>query len=198
LFLAGRTQREIASELGVSQPAVKKMLARTAADLDADLRRYTRVHIIRLMAQHDELYVEQRAAWERSKGEKTRRRHRRIFGGGSPAEGARTVTEAEATSREGDPRFAALMLQILKEKRTYLERFVGPVSPPAQTPSDPYEHTSKQLQRLSADELRQLAEFSEARLMYPQLSQDVTPEQLERWATLKRSLKRLDDEPDRG
>jgi hypothetical protein len=44
LSMAGRTQREIADELGVSQPAVKKMLDRAAADQAFDLRRDTRVH----------------------------------------------------------------------------------------------------------------------------------------------------------
>src|SRR6516165_8550831 len=73
LSVAGRTQREIAAELGVSQPAVTKILARAAADLNADLRQHTQVHVMRQLSQLDELYEEQRAAWHRSKGEKTRR-----------------------------------------------------------------------------------------------------------------------------
>jgi hypothetical protein len=142
----------------------------------ADLRQYTRVYIMRQVAQLDELYAEQHAAWERSKGEKTRRRHRRVDGVAGPGKGPSTIVEVEATSRDGDPRFTAQMLLVLKAKCALLE---GRVWPPAQPP-DPFEQVRGQLKRLSDDELVELAKFNDAQLMNPQLK-DVTPEQLEKW-----------------
>src|SRR5262245_16948528 len=77
LSIAGWTQREIARELGVSQPAVKKMLDRAAREIMRDLRSSTDRHVARLMSGLDLVEREVTAAWQQSKTERTRRRHQR-------------------------------------------------------------------------------------------------------------------------
>jgi hypothetical protein len=114
---------------------------------------------------------------------------------GATGDSARTIVEVEVTSRDGDPRFTAQMLHVLKEKRALIESLHRHQGVPA--PSDPYERSRTQLERLSNEQLLQLDEFNQASLMNPQLFENITPEQLERWAVLVRSLKRMDDEPDR-
>lgn len=80
LSIAGWSQRQIAAELRVSQAAVSKMLARAGKECHRDMRRQATTHLARTVGQYDELYRETPAAWQKSKGDQTRRRHRRVDG----------------------------------------------------------------------------------------------------------------------
>jgi predicted transcriptional regulator len=102
LNAAGRSQREIAAELGISQAAVCKILRREADRLvearqdDAERQR------IRLLARQEHLFRESIRGFERSSKERTRKRQRQV----TAADGAVTHTmDAEVMPRDGDPRF---------------------------------------------------------------------------------------------
>lgn len=75
------------------------------------------MHLARHAAQVDAVHREVSAAWEKSKADRTQRRHRRIDKGigadDAAPTGVQTVAEAVATTREGDPRFSAQMLRAL-------------------------------------------------------------------------------------
>jgi predicted transcriptional regulator len=154
LSLAGWTQRAIAQDLGVSQAAVAKILKRTADTLSQALRRETAAHTARLAAQVDHLYSEMMAAWERSKVDQTRRRHRRVDHecDGTTSSGTTTVVEAIVTAREGDPRFAGLALRALTEKHALLER-IGDAHRAGSLPDSSADSHAEKLSALSTADL---------------------------------------------
>ena len=157
LSIAGRTQREIAHELAVSQPAVKKMLDRAGREIMRDLRSSRDRHVARVMSGLDHVEREVAAAWQQSKTERTRRRHQRVEGGagGTDASGVKTVIEAEATTREGDPRFSGQMLRVLQEKRTIIDRHgpAGRQETAREEPTDPYAPVKRKLANMATNEL---------------------------------------------
>ena len=103
LDAAGYAQREIATLLHVTQPAVCKMLRRMADTLIATQRDDQARQRVRLIARNDRLYREALRAYERSQQTQTRRRQRQTAAAdGTP--GA-TVLDAEVRERDGDPRF---------------------------------------------------------------------------------------------
>jgi predicted transcriptional regulator len=111
LRLRGRTEREIAQALGVSQPSVHAMLDRVEKRVLADAKAL----VFRIKArQHgrlEELYVEALAAYERSKGEAVR-----SVTEGTPGERGVGVTPTkvrrEAQGRDGDPAWLNVLLAI--------------------------------------------------------------------------------------
>lgn len=103
LSARGWTQREIADDLNVSQPAISKILQRKAAEETAALRDAREGQRARLLAKEAVLYREAMRAYERSQEKQTRQRQRETVGtDGKP--GA-TTREAEVLDRDGDPRF---------------------------------------------------------------------------------------------
>jgi hypothetical protein len=113
------------------------------------------------MAQLDAHCRQAYEAWEKSKAEHKRRRHRRIEH--EPTNGdagsATTLVEATVTSREGDPRYAAQALRAIQEKRIILQ-MVGGNAPPEPT----FERTERRLRQLTVPELEALNRLTEARL----------------------------------
>ena len=103
LDAAGRSQRHIADELGVSQAAVSKILRRAADHVLADLREDGARAWARTLNREGFLYRESIRGFERSQEDRTRRRQRQV----TDARGQvlRGVVEAEVTERDGDPRF---------------------------------------------------------------------------------------------
>jgi predicted transcriptional regulator len=103
LDAAGKTQREIALELGVTQAAVSKILRRTADRLAVDLRDDAGRQVVRALNRETYLYREALRAFERSQRDQTRRRQRQV----TDARGhvVRGIVEADVTERDGDPRF---------------------------------------------------------------------------------------------
>jgi predicted transcriptional regulator len=158
LAVGGRTQREIAAELGVSQTAVSKMLRRAGTHAWQQLVTHTREQVARECSQLDHVCRESFDAWEKSKVDQTRRRHQRVVHGGAAEEGtgavATTVAEAVAMTREGDPRFLAIALQALREKRELLTLVGAPAlsTPNASDDGWPVE-VRRLLQSLSDEEL---------------------------------------------
>jgi predicted transcriptional regulator len=103
LDTAGYTQREIAAALQVSQPAVCKMLRRTADRLIAARQADQARQQVRLAARNDRIYRESLRAYERSQQNQTRRRQRQILGADGAA--TRSIIDADVRERDGDPRF---------------------------------------------------------------------------------------------
>jgi predicted transcriptional regulator len=162
LAARGRTQREIAQDLGVTQPAVSKMVKRAATAVSQELVDDTRAYVARLVAQLDHVYHEMMQAWERSKTDQTRRRHRRVdHESGSGAQGATTTVEASVITREGDPRFVGHALRALAQKCLVLEMVCGPALREADEPVE------ASLAALSNEALITLLRFSRARMPLP-------------------------------
>lgn len=112
LTILGRSQHQIAAEVGVSQPAVSKILRRLEERLARELapmqERLRARHTLRL----EHLYAEAITAWDASKQDHLRRRQRKTEGHGGP--GA-TVAELVSENRHGDPRFLDLARKALDD-----------------------------------------------------------------------------------
>jgi DNA-binding MarR family transcriptional regulator len=114
LAVAGRSQHQIAASLGITQPAVSKILRRLEdrllADLSYKVERQRAQQTLRLQY----LYGEAMEAWRASKQEAVRRRQRQTTGGeGTSA----TVAEIVAENQHGDPRFLEVGRKALADLR---------------------------------------------------------------------------------
>lgn len=113
LRLKGKTEREIATALGVSQPTVNAMLARVEQRVLADAKAL----VLRIKArQHgrlEELYVEALAAYERSKRQGGKTIAETIRATANPTDAPTgTKTRVEQFERDGDPAWLGVLLQI--------------------------------------------------------------------------------------
>ena len=97
----GRSQREIAAELGVSQPAVSRMLRRMADALAEERRIDDARQRARLSNRHDYLYREAVRGYERSQHDQTTRRQRQVTNADGQTES--TIAEVSVTTRDGGP-----------------------------------------------------------------------------------------------
>jgi DNA-binding CsgD family transcriptional regulator len=116
LSARGRTQREIAAEVGVTQPAVWKILRRIEDRLLATMHRERIRLLVRLQIRTDHVYREAQHGWERSCTERHRRRQRRTTSAG-PTPSEREVVEVWSESQSGDPRFLREQLRAVAEQR---------------------------------------------------------------------------------
>lgn len=102
LHLEGQSQHQIAKALGVSQPAVSKMIRRiedrTLADIAWRIDRQRARHSLRL----EFIYGESIRAWRASQQDGLRKRQRRTQSGKGDDS---TVAELVSENRHGDPRF---------------------------------------------------------------------------------------------
>jgi predicted transcriptional regulator len=103
LTIQGWSQHRIAADLGVSQPAVSKILKRVEnrvlRELAAMVERQKARHTMRL----EHLYGQAIEAWEESKADVTRRRQRKTQG--RDAGGGATIAEVVTENQHGDPRY---------------------------------------------------------------------------------------------
>ena len=115
LTVLGWSQHRIAADLGVSQAAVSKILARVEGrrlgELTAVVDRQKVRHTLRL----EHIIAEGLHAWEESKTDATTRRQRKTRGGASQA--AATVSEMVAENRHGEPRYLEVVLKALADHR---------------------------------------------------------------------------------
>jgi len=106
LAVLGATQHEIAAELQISQAAVSKLLARADERALADLSSRVERQKVRQTQRLERVFAEAMRAWERSKGDTTRRRQRQSVGDGGSNTGAgnHTIAEVVVETKHGDPR----------------------------------------------------------------------------------------------
>jgi predicted transcriptional regulator len=113
LAVQGSSQHQIASDLGISQAAVSKLLTRVEArvlrDLAETLERQKARHTLRL----EHLYSEAMRAWTDSQADATRRRQRKSRGG----RGEATVAEIVTENQHGDPRYLDEARKMLADLR---------------------------------------------------------------------------------
>lgn len=112
--LEGRTQHEIARELGISQPAVCKILQRIEDRLLADVAWKVERHRARQTMRLEFIYGEAVRAWKASKQEMLRKRQRQT---GAAAGAGTTMAEVTSEHRHGDPRFLDEARRALQDLR---------------------------------------------------------------------------------
>ncbi len=115
MCLEGQTQHRIAEALGISQPAVSKILRRMEerllADVSTRVERQRARHTMRL----EFIYGEAVRAWQASKEDGVRRRQRKSEGGVG-REGS-SIAEIVSESRHGDPRYLESARRALEDLR---------------------------------------------------------------------------------
>lgn len=114
LTLEGRTQHEIARELGISQPAVCKILQRIEDRLLADVAWKVERHRARQTLRLEFIYGEAVRAWKASKQETLRKRQRQTGAVGAGT----TMAEITSENRHGDPRLLDEARRALQDLRT--------------------------------------------------------------------------------
>lgn len=112
LSTRGWSQRAIASELGISQPAVSKILQRTEDRALATLHRDRVRLIVRHLRQREHLYAQAHQGWDRSCSDRERRTQRRTT---TPDGRSTTMVALHREARAGDPRFLSLMLRAVTD-----------------------------------------------------------------------------------
>lgn len=102
LATLGWTQHRIAADLGISQAAVSKLLARVDARALRELTEAISRQKVRQTQRLEHVVAEALQAWDASKSDHTRRRQRKS----EPTTGAsQTVAEILIEPRHGDPRY---------------------------------------------------------------------------------------------
>ena len=114
LSIQGWTQPQIAGDLGITQPAVSKILRRAEErvlrELTVVVERQKARHTLRL----EHVYGEGIRAWSASKADATRRRQRKTDGGSGDTA---TVAEITVESQHGDPRYLEVARKALADLR---------------------------------------------------------------------------------
>jgi transcriptional regulator with XRE-family HTH domain len=144
----GKSHREIAAELGVSQPAVTKLLRRVSDRYAKDQTDVPRRWCALLVARHERLYRRSVEGYEQSQTEETRRRQRQT----TPANGSggASVVEVEGRSRVGDPGFLEQAGRALERIARLLGLEAGDRRAGSRTGADPTE-ARRRLARHLAD-----------------------------------------------
>jgi predicted transcriptional regulator len=115
LTVQGWSQHDIAQELGVSQAAVSKMLARADARSFRELITQIERQKVRQTQRLEYLFRELMRAWTQSQTDATRRRQRQTTstGGGGSAQSF----ELTVATQHGDPRYVEEMRKVLADLR---------------------------------------------------------------------------------
>lgn len=143
MAVRGATQRAISEALGISQPAVCKILRRLDDRYRHELVRDHARHQARGSARLEHLYAESVRGWEQSLADQVRKTHRRGEVGAGTGPEPPAWTEVRVEKRAGDPRF-------LREARELLVAAQQLLPPPAPVDAtDPW----RDLALLTADDL---------------------------------------------
>jgi hypothetical protein len=116
LSVAGRSQREISAELGISQPAVCKILRREEDRRMAQLPHQRLRLLPRHFARYELMFRLAYEGLERSRADVHHRRQRQSQSAGA-SNGDRTSVEVSSRSQAGDPRWLREMARTLEDQR---------------------------------------------------------------------------------
>jgi hypothetical protein len=114
LVVLGWSQVQIAADLGISQAAVSKLLARLERRVLRELMEAAQRQKARQMLRLEHLFAEALRAWNESKAESTRRRQRQTKGGDG---GDATIAELVVENKHGDPRYLDEARKALADQR---------------------------------------------------------------------------------
>lgn len=156
LTTRGWSQHQIAADLGITQAAVSKLLARVERRLLQELADTVERQKVRQSARLEYLFGEAMRAWTDSKADRTRRRQRKTQAGSGGAEA--TVAEIVTDTHHGDPRFLDEARKALADHRK-IWGLDAPQKVDLRASRNPYDG-------MTEDDLR--AEFTrQARLLNP-------------------------------
>jgi DNA-binding CsgD family transcriptional regulator len=127
LALRGRSQREIAEALGLTQAAISKLLARVERRLQADAAAQLARRTVRRHAQLQLVVREAFEGWTRSHAERTRK-HERYVEASAPGRAPARLREVTAENQSGDPRFLHAIIEALATAAE-MDRWHRPADP---------------------------------------------------------------------
>lgn len=114
LATQGRSQQEIAREVGVTQAAVSRILQRVDDRWLRENVDWVARHKADQTRKLDHLFREALRAWECSKAQRTRRRQRKTGGGDQGLDG--TMAEVIVDDSHGDPRYLEAARRTLQDR----------------------------------------------------------------------------------
>ncbi len=156
LAILGWSQHQIADDLGISQPAVSKILKRIDTRILAELAGAVERHKVRHTQRLEYVFAEAMRAWTESKADTTRRRQRRSQGAGSGT--GDTVAEVVVENQHGDPRYLEEARKALADSRK-IWGLDAPQQLNVRATRDPYEGmTEEDLREEVARQARLLGE----------------------------------------
>jgi hypothetical protein len=112
LSTQGWSQQAIAAEVGISQPAVSKVLQRADDRALATMHRERVRHLVRVYRCREYVYREASAGWQRSATDRERRVQRRVV---RPDGATVTTVTLQSETQAGDPRFLQAMAATLRD-----------------------------------------------------------------------------------
>jgi DNA modification methylase len=143
LAVLGASQHTIAEDLGISQPAVSKLLKRIETRLLRELAETVGRQRARQALRLEHVYAEAMRAWQESKADSTRRRQRKTQGGqGHEA----TVAEIVSENQHGDPQYLDEARRALADHRK-LWGLDAPQKVDLRASRDPYDEMSEEALR---------------------------------------------------
>jgi hypothetical protein len=143
LAVQGASQHHIAEDLGITQPAVSKLLQRIETRLLRELAETVGRQRARQALRLEHLYAEAMGAWNESKSDSTRRRQRKTQGGHGPEA---TVAEIVSENQHGDPRYLDEARKALADHRK-LWGLDAPQKVDLRASRDPYDEMSEEALR---------------------------------------------------
>ena len=153
LTVLGWSQQQIASDLGISQPAVSKLLRRVEERVLTELRTLVERQKVRHTLRLEHLFGEAMRAWADSKADTTKRKQRRTQGQ-SGGDGA-TVAEITTESQHGDPRYLDEARKVLSDHRK-LWGLDAPAKLDLRTSRNPYDDMAEDALRAEIARQNQL------------------------------------------
>jgi hypothetical protein len=159
LTVLGWSQHRIAGDLGISQPAVSKILKRIELRLLREFTGTVELQKVRHSLRLEHLFGEAMRAWEQSKADTTRRRQRKSEGGQGGANA--TVAEIVVENQGGNPRYLEEARKALADHRT-LWGLDAPHTVDVRAPSNPYDGMTEDALREELARQRRLLTSAEA------------------------------------
>lgn len=167
LRLNGMTERQIAAELGISQPSVHALLRRVEAQVLAEAKQFVLRYKARQLGRLESIHQEAVAAFQRSRADATKRTSEATPGEGQQAQPSQRITKlkVETHGRDGDPAWLGVALAA-HDRIAALLGLNAPTKLAVQRDVDPHEQLSNAelLEAVRAEVEADLAKLAQRRL----------------------------------